>query len=493
MKFTLTTGQKLIASFAGMLVATLLLGIASLIAISKLSSSLDTAVHKTTRKIQLIDSVDNSKSDLLAAQRGVIMFAYAKSPEGAAKATRLFESAAANWAGRLSELRPLLASEEARLLTNQLEKGLAQWRSAIAEIEEHIGRGDPDAAVRIAVGKGVPIYDAAGKDTERIREIQNGLLEEDRKAAADINRTSRGLTLALIVLALIVGGFVLWLVRDINGTLGRIAGELANGAGQVASAAAQVASSSQALAQGSSEQAASLEETAASTEEINSMVAKNTESSGAVANLMVQAKQIVFQTSDSLAQAVVAMGEVHTQSGKIAKIIKVIDEIAFQTNILALNAAVEAARAGEAGMGFAVVADEVRNLAQRCAQAAQDTAALIEESITKSNAGKVMVDQVAMAMQAVTEATAKVKTLVDEVNLGGQEQARGLEQIGKAVHQMEHVTQTTAANAEESAAAAEELTAQSEAVKDVVERLTAIVGGGGSANSGGRRSHRRRA
>jgi len=166
----------------------------------------------------------------------------------------------------------------------------------------------------------------------------------------------------------------------------------------------------------------------------------------------------------------------------MSKIIKTIDEIAFQTNILALNAAVEAARAGEAGMGFAVVADEVRNLAQRCAQAAKDTAALIEESIAKSNDGKTKVDQVAVAIHAITEESGKVKTLVDEVNLGSQEQARGIEQIGKAITQMEQVTQRTAANSEESAAAAEELNAQSETLKDVVVRLSAMVGGDVSAN-----------
>ena len=142
-----------------------------------------------------------------------------------------------------------------------------------------------------------------------------------------------------------------------------------------------------------------------------------------------------------------------------------IDEIAFQTNILALNAAVEAARAGEAGMGFAVVADEVRNLAQRCAQAAKDTASLIEESIAKSNDGKSKVDQVAAAIREITEESTTIKTLVDEVNLGSQEQARGMEQIGKAITQMEQVTQKTAANAEESASAAEELNAQSESLE----------------------------
>ena len=138
---------------------------------------------------------------------------------------------------------------------------------------------------------------------------------------------------------------------------------------------------------------------------------------------------------------------------------------------------VEAARAGDAGMGFAVVADEVRNLAQRCAQAATDTSGLIEESIAKSNDGKSKVDQVATAIRAITEESAKVKTLVDEVNLGSEEQARGIGEIAKGITQMEHVTQQTAANAEESASEAEELTAQSNTLKDIVERLTAMVGG----------------
>jgi methyl-accepting chemotaxis protein len=140
-----------------------------------------------------------------------------------------------------------------------------------------------------------------------------------------------------------------------------------------------------------------------------------------------------------------------------------------------------------------VVADEVRNLAQRCAQAAKDTAALIEESIAKSNDGKTKVDQVAVSIRVITEETSTVKTLVDEVNLGSQEQARGIEQIGKAIVQMEQVTQKTAANAEESAAAAEELTAQSETLKEIVEHLTAMVGGGESGEGNHAGSGRKRA
>src|SRR5439155_5253415 len=182
--------------------------------------------------------------------------------------------------------------------------------------------------------------------------------------------------------------------------------------------------------------------------------------------------------NQTLDEMMTSMREIGASSGKISKIIKVIDEIAFQTNILALNAAVEAASAGEAGMGFAVVADEVSNLAQRSAQAAKDTASLIEESILKSGEGSAKLADVASSIQAITEGAVKVKTLVDEVEASSKEQAQGIEQISKAVAQMDEVTQRTAANAEQSAAASEELNAQSKALMTVVAQLEKLVGAG---------------
>ena len=179
------------------------------------------------------------------------------------------------------------------------------------------------------------------------------------------------------------------------------------------------------------------------------------------------------------------MQQIKASSDEMAKIIKVIDEIAFQTNILALNAAVEAARAGQAGMGFAVVADEVRNLAQRSAQAAKDTSSLIEESIVRSNDGSVKLGDVSKAIAAIADSAAQVKTLVDEISISSQEQSRGIDQIARAVSQMEQVTQKTAANAEESASAGEEMSSQAEAMRAVVEDLQQMVGGG--QNGGHRR------
>jgi methyl-accepting chemotaxis protein/methyl-accepting chemotaxis protein-1 (serine sensor receptor) len=231
-------------------------------------------------------------------------------------------------------------------------------------------------------------------------------------------------------------------------------------------------------------QSSSVDEVSASAEQTDSQVKSNAVAAATASQLVTGASEVAEGGKAKIHQMVTAMEGIRASSQDIAKIIKVIDEIAFQTNILALIAAVEAARAGEAGMGFAVVADEVRNLAQRCAQAAKDTAELIEESITKSNDGKTKVDQVAVAIRAITEESSKVKTLVDEVNLGSQEQTRGIEQVAKALTQMERVTQQAAANAEESAAAAEQLTAQASTLMDVVGQLSAMVGGAEASGGG---------
>jgi len=177
------------------------------------------------------------------------------------------------------------------------------------------------------------------------------------------------------------------------------------------------------------------------------------------------------------------MKEINGSSEKISRIIRVIDEIAFQTNILALNAAVEAARAGEAGMGFAVVADEVRNLAHRSAQAAKDTAALIEDSIARTSQGGRKLDDVADSIRQITACATRVKTLVDEIEAGSQDQSQGIEQIAASMQQMEQVTQRSAASAEESAAASDELAGQARSLNAIVGRLQALTGDYGAGDT----------
>jgi len=323
------------------------------------------------------------------------------------------------------------------------------------------------------------LRDAIRAETEFNRRLGVRYAEE---ASATESRVTT-LCWSILIVSLGAGSVILFfVVRNLNRSLRHISAELNDGSDQLAAAAAQVASSSQSLAQGSSEQAASIEETSASSEEIHSMAQKNTENSRVASESMSEAAQRVSEANHNLDQMVLSMNEINASSDKISKIIKVIDEIAFQTNILALNAAVEAARAGEAGMGFAVVADEVRSLAQRCAQAAKDTAGLIDESIAKSNDGKSKLDLVAVAVKSITASADKVKLLVEEVKLGSEEQSRGIEQVAKAVAEMEKVSQNTAASAEESASASEELSAQSNTLKGIVRELNAMVGGGSESS-----------
>jgi methyl-accepting chemotaxis protein/methyl-accepting chemotaxis protein-1 (serine sensor receptor) len=275
-------------------------------------------------------------------------------------------------------------------------------------------------------------------------------------------------------------------VRKIDAVLQGSVTELDDASVQIASPSSQVLASSQLLAQGSTEQSATIEETSKISTEINSISFQTTENTRVAAEKMTRSDEMLGETNKSLAEMVDAMDRINGSSQKISKIIKVIDEIAFQTNILALNAAVEAARAGEAGLGFAVVADEVRNLAMRCAQAARDTTELIEESIHNSKDGRVKVDQVAVAIRTITSESATIKDLIDEISVGSVEQSHGIDQISKSILQMEQVTQSSAASAEESAAAAEQLNAQASAMKEIVERLRAMVDGGSDSSGGGR-------
>jgi methyl-accepting chemotaxis protein len=252
---------------------------------------------------------------------------------------------------------------------------------------------------------------------------------------------------------------------------------LSLGAEQTSSAAAQVSMASQSLAEGASEQAASLEETSSSLEEMSSMTQRNSEHARKANDLAKQARVAADKGVGDMQAMSAAMEALKVSSDDIAKIIKTIDEIAFQTNILALNAAVEAARAGEAGMGFAVVADEVRSLAQRSAQAARETATKIEGAIAKTGQGVEINRKVAAALNEIVVKARQVDELVAEVAGATTEQTQGITQINTAVGQMDKVTQSNAANAEESAAAAEQLNAQAETMRYSVAELLQLVGG----------------
>jgi methyl-accepting chemotaxis protein len=248
---------------------------------------------------------------------------------------------------------------------------------------------------------------------------------------------------------------------------------------QTSDASRQVSAASHSLAEGASEQAASLEEISASLEELSSMTRLNVDSASKAKLLAGQTRAAADSGAADVVEMTGAMDQIKAASDNIAKIIKTIDEIAFQTNILALNAAVEAARAGDAGLGFAVVADEVRNLAQRSALAARETAQKIEDSINKSQSGVTISNKVAASLRDIVSKVREVDELVNGIAGASKEQHQGIQQINTAVSQLDKVTQSNAAGAEESAGAAEELSAQAEALKAAVVKLEELVGGQG--------------
>jgi methyl-accepting chemotaxis protein len=408
----------------------------------------------------------------------VELYAQTSGPEERARLRKEMEAFRDQVQSANDSYEKTITQPEDRALFTVLETAQAAYRPAKSKYLELIDQGKAAEANAYLSSTLFPAYIAYSNASE---DLLNYNAKNGDALSSDITNNSNHTTVLVIAVtafALLVGAAVgYYIIRGTNKVLTGITEQLSAGADQTAAAAGQVSTASQSLAEGASEQAASLEETSASLEEISSMTKRNAESASQAKALSNQTRQAAEGGASSMAEMKQAMDAIKESSSSIAKIVKTIDEIAFQTNILALNAAVEAARAGEAGAGFAVVADEVRSLAQRSAQSAKETAAKIEDSVTRSEHGVKISARVAESFSEIVTKARGVDELVAEIATGSNEQSQGINQVATAVSQMDKVTQSNAASAEESASASEELNAQAENLRDFVASLQALVGG----------------
>jgi len=469
----LTIGKRIIISVAVLCAALLGVGYFAGARLSGLNVLTQEIVNDSMPGILIFGRVNVRQAE---NQLRVARLLRAKTPEDRERIKKeITELVAANSEDLKQYEATIFEDEDKRLYETfaAARKTNTEARSRFFELIE----SDPVQAAAYVETAVVPAYTAYSKAGDALLKYNaNQGVAVAKKINEDVVSSIRLLTITLIIA--LAAGIILsaFNIRSILKVLSGVSDNLHAGAQQTTAAATQVSTASQSLAQGATEQAASLEETSASLEEISSMTKRNAENAQRAKDLAGHARQAADTGVTDMTAMKTAMSEIKGSSDDIAKIIKTIDEIAFQTNILALNAAVEAARAGEAGAGFAVVADEVRNLAQRAAQAAKETAAKIETAIDKTHQGVEISNKVAVSLEAIVTRTREVNELVVEIASASLEQNQGISQVTQAVAQMDQVTQSNAASAEESASAAEELNAQAHALEGVVSELLTLTG-----------------
>jgi hypothetical protein len=449
----------------------------SVLAIRGLKATLDSVTEKDSKKVALSGSIQYSAADLLRLENGIIFRLMSQDQGGSDRYRKLSSETMLRLDSHFTELKPLVADDSGSRMVADMIDAARAWKGFHDELIRALDKQEYDGAQKTLSDKITPagerLVSLAGDYSKTVAEA----LDKAQQDAGSRELASLWITTVVALLSLVCAVAVHLMVRNANITLRRVATNVSGHAEQVANAAQQISTASQQVARSASDQAASLEETSASSEEISSITRRSAENVGVVAQRMGETEKIAGKASKAMDDMMASMQDISKSSGKISRIIKVIDEIAFQTNILALNAAVEAARAGEAGMGFAVVADEVRSLAHRSTDAARETATLIEESIAKSEAGNSKAQTVAAAVRSITDNSIQVKTLIDDVNHSAQEQATGMGQIAQAILRMQNVTQATAASAEQRAAAGSEMSSQSGAMERTARELVELVGG----------------
>jgi methyl-accepting chemotaxis protein len=478
----LSIDKKLFGGFGALFLAFLSLALGAWILSGRLNDRVSELANVSGRSLQLAGEVQYLASNIKADQRQVIILAAKQESNALKDQVRALESETQVLMRKLDEISQLSGRSDARASAEEAKNVMQAWMTNDWRKTRELAEKTQTLEAVEASEAGRAQLERAGSLAAAIVAKESEKFQGNKDQAQDAYRSLQMLSLVTLVVGIAVAAGVGYIVHTVYATLKVAAGKLSAGAEMVMAAAGQMSGSSQSLSQSATEQAASLEETSASVEELALMTRKNADATTEVVGHLKEVDTRASESSEALHDMVAAMSGIQDSSRQVSKIIKTIDEIAFQTNILALNAAVEAARAGAAGMGFAVVADEVRSLAHRSAQAAQDTTALISESISRAQSGTGSVERLTTSIASITQSVANVKRLADDVSVASRQQSAGIEQVSRAIIELEKSTQAIAGTAEEGAAASEELTSHSETVMGVVGQLEVLVGR--SLNSG---------
>jgi methyl-accepting chemotaxis protein/methyl-accepting chemotaxis protein-1 (serine sensor receptor) len=491
----LPVAAKLTLSFAALLAVSLASGLASFRMIQRNGAALKTAVDTTARKqalaARLRTGIREMRLHALLADLSMVngtlvgkasfagnevVCAYCHTPDRVAESHQSFEHVGAGLKTEAETLAGLAESLAERAAVAKIADGLTRWQKLSAGYFELAAAHNFPASHEAMLNNIHPLVDEIEKNA--------GLLEAEEDRAMALARDEAKSRVAIsawrvsesILVCLLIGVGVLALVRRIMRVLRLSSREILELSAQAADAARQIAAASESLAQTASEQSSSLEITGSATRQIQSLAEGNAGHVQAAGDASDRVQAEIAVANQTLAQALASMAAVDASGAEIAKVVTMIDEIAFQTNILALNAAIEAARAGNQGLGFGVVADEVRRLAQRSAAAARDTSEMVRTAIDRSGEAKERLGRLTGTIEAITRLCCEAGGRVAEVTGSSRVQHESVTTMAGAMEQMEQVTQSISTCSEENAAAGEQLSAQTEMLRAVAERLRMLVG-----------------
>lgn len=482
---------KLLASAVALVAAPVVLGGLSLFTLRRMTAALDQSTRVTARRMELSASLQTDfqrmRSASHSSQIGIVIgLLEEQSPRkgecsgchdsGMAEKHRAeFGEAAAGVEGHLRELQTLLPAEEAGDL-RALRDGVAAFTSRFAEYQRLAGSAQFEKAHSIATDSLAPLIVKTGEAATRMEESARSYLSSTAQAAqSDASRSAAACwVVVFLTIGVVVGGLVV--LRSGGRLFAQVIASLGQSAGQVVTASERIAQSSTSLASGAAAQEEELRLTAGENQAVIGVADENRRNAAEAEACVRRADARTGEAQQALQQMLSAMEGIQASSREIAKILRIIDDIAFQTNLLALNASVEAARAGQAGLGFAVVADEVRTLAQNCAGAARETEGLIEELRSRAEDGFQRVHTAADAMKAVTDDSHQLRGVMAEVNKASEKQVAGLGRLSMALGRIGETTRVNARDAEMSASESEELSRTSADLDEAVHAVCRLVG-----------------